>query len=237
MTFRDREHAGKLLAEKLERYRAERPVVLGLTRGGLPVALEVARALGAVLDALVVRKIGAPGSPEYAVGAVAEGGATYVRREALAEVGLGEEDVARMALREAEEIARRVSAYRGERPLPELAGRTVVPGLSTKKFGSFMAVANACCTPACGRTAVISAPDGEPSWARTGAAPSSRLSSSTRLALRQGPGRRFILVRLHSSTEAGGPGTGLVRKRFQLSYVVLQPAPLGVSDFGAARQQ
>ncbi len=126
MVFRDRTHGGRLLAEKLERYRAERPIVLGLTRGGVPVALEVARSLGADLDVIVVRKIGAPECPEYAIGAIAEGGAVYVRREALPEVGLGDDDVAALAEHEAVELARRVRVYRGDRPMPDLAGRTVI---------------------------------------------------------------------------------------------------------------
>ncbi len=75
MIFRDREHAGRMLAELLERYRPERPVVFGITRGGVPVACEVARNLRAPLEPLVVRKLGAPQCPEYAVGAIAEGGA------------------------------------------------------------------------------------------------------------------------------------------------------------------
>ncbi len=126
MVFRDREQGGRLLAEKLARHRAERPVVLGRTRGGVPVALEVARALGAELDVIVVRKIGAPSSPEYAVGAIAEGGAVYVRREAQRELGLDDEDVAALGEREATELARRVRVYRGDTPMPSLAGRTVI---------------------------------------------------------------------------------------------------------------
>ncbi|WP_242394136.1 phosphoribosyltransferase family protein [Anaeromyxobacter oryzisoli] len=124
--FRDREDGGRRLAARLERFRAERPIVLGLTRGGVPVALEVSHALGAPLEAIVVRKLGAPGCPEYAIGALAEGGAVYVRREALQEVGLDEAEVAALAEREAIEVARRVRIYRGDRPLPELAGRTVI---------------------------------------------------------------------------------------------------------------
>ncbi len=124
--FRDRAHAGRLLAAKLERYRAERPIVLGLTRGGVPVAFEVARHLVADLDVIVVRKIGAPGSPEYAIGAIAEGGAVYVNREALRDVGIGDDQVADLAEREAVELARRVRAYRGDHKMPDLAGRTVL---------------------------------------------------------------------------------------------------------------
>ncbi len=126
MMFRDRAHAGRLLAAKLERYRAERPIVLGLTRGGVPVAFEVAHHLEADLDVIVVRKIGAPGSPEYAVGAIAEGGAVYVNREALRDVGIGDDQVADLAGHEAVELARRVRVYRGDRKMPDLAGRTVL---------------------------------------------------------------------------------------------------------------
>ena len=124
--FADRVHAGRLLAAMLERFRGERPLVLGLTRGGVPVAFEVARHLDADLDVMVVRKIGAPGSPEYALGAIAEGGAVYVNREALGDVGIGDERVADLAEREAVELARRVRAYRGDRKPPDLAGRTVL---------------------------------------------------------------------------------------------------------------
>jgi putative phosphoribosyl transferase len=126
MMFRDRAHAGRLLSAKLERYQAERPLVLGLTRGGVPVAFEVARHLEADLDVMVVRKIGAPGSPEYALGAIAEGGAVYLNREALRDVGIGDDQVADLAEREAVELARRVRVYRGDRRLPDLAGRTVL---------------------------------------------------------------------------------------------------------------
>ena len=126
MVFRDREQGGRLLAEQLEGYRASHPMVLGLARGGVPVALEVARSLGADLDLIVARKIGAPGSPEYAIGAIAEGGAVYVRRESLPEVGLTGDEVAALAEREGVELARRVRFYRGDRPMPDLEGRTAI---------------------------------------------------------------------------------------------------------------
>ena len=126
MAFRDRTQAGRLLADRLEKYRSIRPMVLGLARGGVPVAMEVARALGTDLDLVVVRKIGAPACPEYAIGAIAEGGAVYIRREAVAETGLSESDVAAIAEHEATELARRVRVYRGGRPMPDLGGRTVI---------------------------------------------------------------------------------------------------------------
>ena len=126
MRFRDRTEAGRLLAERLAGYRDAHPVVLGLTRGGVPVAVEVARALGAPVEAMVVRKLGAPDSPEYAIGAIAEGGAAYVNPEALLEVGLRDEDVDAIAEREGAELARRVRLYRGDRPFPDLRGRTAL---------------------------------------------------------------------------------------------------------------
>jgi len=126
MIFRDREDAGRQLAAKLERYRGEHPIVMALPRGGVPVGFEVARSLEAPLDVLVVRKFGAPDCPEFAIGAVAEGGAIFVSREALDEVGLTDEDAAAIAEQEAVEIARRIRAYRGDRPLTEIAGRTII---------------------------------------------------------------------------------------------------------------
>ncbi len=126
MTFQDRKQAGRLLASRLERYRPVHPMILGLARGGVPVALEVARGLKTDLDIIVARKIGAPGYPEYALGAIAEGGAVYVRREALPEVGLDEEQVATLAEREVAELARRVHVYRVGRQMPDLSGRTAI---------------------------------------------------------------------------------------------------------------
>lgn len=126
MRFHDREQAGRLLAEKLEGSRGKQPVILALTRGGIPVAFEVARLLGAPLDLVVVRKIQAPGSPEYTVGAIAEGGATFLNATVLGEVGIPHEEAAALAESEVAELARRVRLYRGDRPPPRLSGRTVV---------------------------------------------------------------------------------------------------------------
>ena len=126
MIFKNRMQAGRLLAEKLEPFRVERPVVLGVTRGGVPVASEVARLLDAELDVVVVRKIGAPGTPEYAIGAIAEGGAVHVSPEARRYIGIGDEQLAALATREGTELARRVRVYRGDRPIPDLTGRTVI---------------------------------------------------------------------------------------------------------------
>src|SRR5512143_2374891 len=126
MLFEDRRDAGRRLAALLARYRGDRPVVLALPRGGVPVAAEVARALGAPLDVVVARKLGAPGMPEYGIGAVAEGGAVFVSASAVRELSMRPEEVSAIAEREGAELLRRVRLYRGDRPLPELAGRTAI---------------------------------------------------------------------------------------------------------------
>ncbi|WP_242344969.1 phosphoribosyltransferase [Anaeromyxobacter terrae] len=127
MMFRDRTQAGHLLAGKLEPFRAERPIILGLTRGGVPVAVEVARVLDAELDVLVVHKVLAPGT-DHSIGAIAEGGAVFLSREALRGIGarVDEAWVEELAAREGAEIARRMRAFRGDRPMRELAGRTAI---------------------------------------------------------------------------------------------------------------
>ncbi len=124
--FVDREEAGRRLAPLLDRYRAERPIVLALPRGGVPVGREVARALGAPLDVLVVRKIGAPIQPELGMGAVAEGGARFLDPRVVDAVGAGAEEVEQVVAKESAEVERRVARYRGGRPLPDLTGRTVI---------------------------------------------------------------------------------------------------------------
>jgi putative phosphoribosyl transferase len=126
MLFEDRRDAGRRLAELLARYRDDRPVVLGLPRGGVPVAAEVARALGAPLDVVVARKLGAPGMPEYGIGAIAEGGAVFVSAGAVRELSIRPEEVSAIAERESGELLRRVRMYRGDRPFPEVRDRTVI---------------------------------------------------------------------------------------------------------------
>ncbi len=126
MRFHDREHAGRLLAVKVEHLGTERPVVLGLTRGGMPVAFAVARMLEAPLDLVVVRKLRASAASGQAIGAIAEGGATYVNPTVLREAGMPEEEAAAIAESESVELSRRVRLFRGEFPAPRLAGRTVI---------------------------------------------------------------------------------------------------------------
>lgn len=134
MRFRDRMEGGRRLVEPLSELGLVDPLVLGLPRGGVPVAREVAAGLGAPLDVLVARKVGAPGRPEYGIGAVAEGGSQVVHAAAADALGVTPADFADRATDERGELARRVAAYRGDRPLPPLTGRDVVvvdDGLAT----------------------------------------------------------------------------------------------------------
>jgi putative phosphoribosyl transferase len=132
--FEDRRDAGVRLARELERFREERAVIVGMARGGVPVALEVARELGAPLDVVVVRKVGAPQNPEFAIGAVAEGGVRLLSGEAAAALGLARSDVRALFDRAEAELAERVRRYRGVRAPLALEGRTAIvvdDGLAT----------------------------------------------------------------------------------------------------------
>ncbi|MGD8340863.1 MAG: phosphoribosyltransferase family protein [Gammaproteobacteria bacterium] len=127
LIFDDRVDAGRQLAARLKQEGlADDIVVLGLPRGGLPVAVEVATALHAPVDVLLVRKIGAPFNPELAVGSIAMGGIVVHNPWILDQLGLDDADLAPIIEREREELARRERVYRGDRPWPELAGKIVV---------------------------------------------------------------------------------------------------------------
>ena len=133
--LRDRREAGQLLASKLRHY-ANRPdvLVLGLPRGGVPVAYEVASALDAPLDVFLVRKLGMPGHEEYAVGALASGGLKVLNRLLLEAYGISEEDLAETVAREQAELERREREYRKGLPPLDVAGKTVIlvdDGLAT----------------------------------------------------------------------------------------------------------
>jgi len=126
VAYLNRADAGQRLAFALEPYRGQRPAVLALPRGGVPVASVVADRLGARLDFLVVRKVGAPGTPEHGLGAIAEDGTRFVDPKRVRELGLEPEDLEpefRVQQNEAGELARRL---RRGRPLPVLRGRTVI---------------------------------------------------------------------------------------------------------------
>jgi putative phosphoribosyl transferase len=135
MVFRDRTDAGRALARRLRHY-AQRPdvLVLALPRGGVPVAYEVARALDAPLDVFLVRKLGVPGQEELAMGAIATGGVRVLNDEVVLALQIPEEIIDSVADTEWRELERRERAYRDDRPLPELRGRTVIlidDGLAT----------------------------------------------------------------------------------------------------------
>jgi predicted phosphoribosyltransferase len=125
--FADRREGGRQLAARL-RHLAGRPnlVVLGLPRGGVPVADEVAKAIGGRLDVLVVRKLGVPGQEELAMGAVASGGVRVVNMEIVSGLGITQQIIDAATAREQREVERRERAYRGDRPFPDLRDATVV---------------------------------------------------------------------------------------------------------------
>jgi putative phosphoribosyl transferase len=133
MLFIDRREAGQMLARQLQRYRSEDPVVLGFVRGGVPVAAEIAAALRAPLDALVVRKVGVPFHPELAMGAVA-GDTLWLNEPLIAQLGIPRAAVDRVVAEEQREAARREALYRQGRPALPIEGRTVIvvdDGLAT----------------------------------------------------------------------------------------------------------
>ncbi|MDE3017972.1 MAG: phosphoribosyltransferase [Nitrospirota bacterium] len=127
VVLKDREEAGRLLAERLGAYRDDpNALILALPRGGVAVGYTLSLALHLPLDVLIVRKLGAPGNPEYAVGAIAEGGALYLNREGLRDLGLVREDLDQSILTQEAEIVRRQTLYRGGRSLPAMTGRTIL---------------------------------------------------------------------------------------------------------------
>lgn len=142
--FRDRTDAGRRLADDLRQYAGrEDLLVLGLPRGGVPVAFEVARGLDAPMDVFLVRKLGVPGRPELAMGAIASGGVRILNEAVVNHLGVTDDMIARVAAEEQAELERRERAYRGDLPEPPIEGRTVIlvdDGLAT---GSTMAAAAA----------------------------------------------------------------------------------------------
>src|SRR5271166_1669415 len=133
--FRDRAEGGKLLARELSKYADGKDVlILGLPRGGVPVGFEVAKALHAPLDVFVVRKLGVPGHEELAMGAIATGGVRQINEDVVRNLGITPDIIDEVAETEREELERREREYRDDRPMPELAGRTVIlvdDGLAT----------------------------------------------------------------------------------------------------------
>lgn len=126
MRFRDREDAGWRLANRLMDYRHANPVILALPRGGISVAYEIARTFQVPFDVLLVRKLGVPMMPEVSFGAVAEGGIVYLDQSLVKKMGISKQTIQEIALAELAELERRRETYRDGRPLPSLAGRTVI---------------------------------------------------------------------------------------------------------------
>lgn len=142
LPFSDRSEAGRLLAGELLRYDLpSNVIVLALPRGGVPIGAEVAHALGAPLDVVIVRKLGVPTQPELAMGAIAGGSFRVLDHELIAELGISRAEVEAAIAAETTELLRREKLYRKDRPTPDLRGRTVLlvdDGLAT---GSTMTVA------------------------------------------------------------------------------------------------
>jgi putative phosphoribosyl transferase len=132
--FRDRDEAGRRLAERLVRFRAQHPVVLALPRGGVPVACPIAEALGVPVDVFPVRKLGAPGQPELGIGALALGGTRILSAGAIQKLGISADQVEQLIARESAELERQNVRFRAGRPMPDLHDRTAIlvdDGLAT----------------------------------------------------------------------------------------------------------
>jgi putative phosphoribosyl transferase len=133
--FQDRTEAGRLLAKRLSCYAGNPDVlILALPRGGVPVAYEVAKALRAPLDVFVVRKLGVPGHEEFAMGAIASGGVCVLNEDVVQALRIPPRVIEAVAAQELRELARRERCYRGDRPAPDVRGRTVIlvdDGLAT----------------------------------------------------------------------------------------------------------
>jgi predicted phosphoribosyltransferase len=163
MIFADRREAGRFLASKLTEY-ANRPdvLVLALPRGGVPVAYEVARALHAPLDVFLVRKLGVPGREEFAMGAIASGGVLVLNEDLVRGLGIPDDVLQGVIAAEREELERRERIYRGDRPPPDVRGRTVIlvdDGLAT---GSTMRAAVAALRQRGPARLVVAVPVGAP---------------------------------------------------------------------------
>ncbi|WP_102142702.1 phosphoribosyltransferase [Mycobacterium hubeiense] len=166
-TFRDRREAGRVLAEDLAPYRGRDDlIVLGLARGGVPVGWEVASSLNAPLDVFLVRKLGVPQWQELAMGALASGGGVVTNDSLIRNLGISEQELRAAIERETEELHRREAAYRGDRPPPDLSGKTVIlvdDGIAT---GASMLAAVRAVRAAGPAQVVVAVPVGPPSACR-----------------------------------------------------------------------
>lgn len=134
MIFKDRQQAGQKLTEVLHKYRGKETIILGIPRGGVVIAYEIAKTLGAKLDIIVARKLGAPGQPEYAIGAIAPGGIRVLNNEAVQYFNLDKQDLDAIIAREKQELERRIKLYRAGKKDFDLKNKTVIitdDGLAT----------------------------------------------------------------------------------------------------------
>ena len=160
MRFRNRAHAGQLLAASLIEDYKDKPdlMVLALPRGGVPVAAEVAKVLHAPLDVWIVRKLGVPGHSEMAMGAIASGNVRVMNQALVHELNISDSEIQQIVARESLELERREDLYRDNRPYPELTGKTVMlvdDGLAT---GATMAAAVAAVRQNSPRKVVVAVP-------------------------------------------------------------------------------
>jgi predicted phosphoribosyltransferase len=134
MIFKDRQQAGEKLAAALTKYRAKKPLILGIPRGGIIVAYEIAKALNAPLDIIVARKLASPSQPEYAIGAIAPGGIKILNSEAVQYFGLDKHDLDEIITQEKQELERRMQIYRAGKKALNVKNKTVIivdDGLAT----------------------------------------------------------------------------------------------------------
>lgn len=164
--FANREDAGRMLAVQLAAFAKEHPLILGLPRGGVAVAYEIARALRADLDVLVVRKIGVPWHPELGMGAIAEGGHVHHSREIVSHVAISDRELAEATNEKRREVEERVEKFRGDLPRVPLMGRTVIlvdDGIATG--GTVLAAIRAARAEAPGKV-VVAVPVATPEMVR-----------------------------------------------------------------------
>lgn len=132
--FKDRSQAGQRLAQLVKKYSIEKPIILALPRGGVPLGFEIAKVLKVPLDVIITRKLGVPGNKELGVGAIAERDSKILDPNMLSQSGLTEDDLEEIVKEENIEMARRIKLYRGNKPLPDLKNKTVIlvdDGLAT----------------------------------------------------------------------------------------------------------
>lgn len=134
MLLNDRQQAGKILAQKLIKYQSDRPLVLALPRGGLPIGLEIAKTLQAPLNVIIARKLGAPRQREFGIGAIAEENVKLLDQRTIKLLNISKRELNQITLKESQELKRRIKAYRQNQPLPDLKDQTVIlvdDGLAT----------------------------------------------------------------------------------------------------------